>query len=211
MLEYGTPSEVPAEVPGYFVRLVGAVICQLPRDIDPATAKKWIDAQGELKWVLREALLGGKEIDTYPLIVDYGMSLEQMVKNGRYNWSHENITSKKFPTRRTGKAEIVIKLVRLNLSVHTSTAIEELNKEKGFRLAEPCELLAFGEKYPYVQRKFPVVALGFVRTTFGIYSDREALYLYGDRLSRYVGLLDVGDVVSDSVLDPGYYFALVRE
>lgn len=31
----------------------------------------------------------------------------------------------------------------------------------GYRLAELHELLAFGKRYPGVQRKFPIIAFGF--------------------------------------------------
>ncbi len=105
---------------------------------------------------------GKPDNNTYPVVVDYGKSVEEMVRLGKYSWSDGGITSKKFPTKRTGKEEIQIVLVHFDQFISTEEAIKELD-EMGFRPAELRELLAFGEKYPNIQRKFPVVALGSVR------------------------------------------------
>ena len=100
--------------------------------------------------------------DTYPLSVNYGMSVEDAVALGRYDWANSDITSKSFSTKRTGKAELTIELVHFNRAISTEDALRELDR-MGMRSAELHKLLAFGEKYPDVQREFPIVALGSVR------------------------------------------------
>ena len=102
--------------------------------------------------------------------MDYGRSVEDGIKAGRYDYTNPHITSINFKTEKTerkGKADLVIELVRFNRMISTDDALRELDG-RGYRPAELRELLAFGEKYPDVQRKFPIVALGSVwRLRFG--------------------------------------------
>ena len=98
---------------------------------------------------------------TYPIPIDYGMGIEELVRLGGYNWSNNDITSKHFPTKRTGKAEVSVELIHFNRAISSEEAIREMDK-MGYRPAEACELLAFGAKYPDVQREFPIFALGSV-------------------------------------------------
>lgn len=150
-------------VQGWFMELVGAVVRQLPRDINPTTANGWIKNQDALKKALREALLPNEKStrNAYPIVVDYGKSMEEMVESGRYDWSDNNITSEHFPTERIGKMEIAVELVHFNRYIGIDEALQEFDR-MGYRPAELYELLAFGEKYPEIQREFPIVALGSV-------------------------------------------------
>jgi len=102
-----------------------------------------------------------KKDNIYPISVDYERSVEDGRKAGRYYWSNPDITSRNFPTKRNGKAEVAVELIHFNRIVSTDEALCELDRI-GYRPAELHELLAFGEKYPEVQREFPVVALGSV-------------------------------------------------
>ena len=92
---------------------------------------------------------------------NYGMSVEDAVALGRYDWANSDIASKNFSTKRTGKANLTIELPHFNRTISTEGALRELDR-MGMRSAELHELLAFGEKYPDVQREFPIVALGSV-------------------------------------------------
>jgi len=139
----------------------------------------------------------------YAIIVDYGTSLEDMVKLGKYDYANDNITTKNFPTKRSGKVDIVIELVPFGRNISSEDAIKELDK-MGLRAAEPHELLAFGAKYPDVQREFPIVALGSVWR--GWDDDRSVVCLIrGDTKRSAVLRGFVGDWV-------GYWrFAAVRK
>jgi hypothetical protein len=103
--------------------------------------------------------VGGKERGTYPVVIDYGKSVEDMVVYGNYNWSNPNITSKSFPLSGTGNVSVSLELVHLNKSASTQEVLAYL-EANGLRAATIEELLAFGLAYPEIQREFPVVALG---------------------------------------------------
>jgi hypothetical protein len=161
--KHGTASQVN----GSYEESQAAVLRALPHDIDTDPALRWTQS-GE-----------------YPLSVDYERSVEDAVKLGRYDWANPDITSKNFPTKRTGTAEIVVELIHFNRVVSTDEALRKLGR-MGYRPADLHELLAFGEKYPEVQREFPVVALASVwhyRLSFRYvpylsrYSSKRNLYL----------------------------------
>jgi hypothetical protein len=160
-----------------YVEFQVAVLRALPRDIDPDIALGWTQNGESLARVLREALTSdGKPAgNAYPLSVDYGRSVGDAVGGGYYDWASTSITSKNFPTKRQGVAEVPVELIHFNRDISTDKALRELDR-MGFRPAEIHELLAFGEKYPEVQLEFPVVALA------SVWQDR-----YGFRYVSYLG------------------------
>ncbi len=122
---------------------------------------------------------------SYPVTVNYDLSVEDSVKAGKYDWTNSDISSKNFPSKRKGTAETEIILVHLNRPVESDEVIRELDKQ----VLSPAELpegLAFGVKYPDIQREFPVIILGSVWrppdgdrycASLGGYSDERGLYL----------------------------------
>ena len=126
-----------------------------------------------------------RTVKVHDVLVDFEASVEELVRLGDYDWANSNITSPHFPTSRTGKVETKIKLFHFDQSISSEQAIREMDKA-GYRPAEAHELLAFGVKYPDVQREFPVVALGSVwRRPYGF---RLVVCLYGIGVKRYAGL-----------------------
>lgn len=99
------------------------------------------------------------EIVTYTCTVDYGITIEEAVRRGHYNYADANITSQNFSTKQKGKVERVMELIHFDCYISTNEILKEFDR-MGYRPAELHELLAFGEQHPDVQRKFPVVALG---------------------------------------------------
>jgi hypothetical protein len=97
----------------------------------------------------------------YNIVVDYGRSLKQMIKAGNYDWVNKNITAEHFPVKGKGKHELSVTLFHFNRTTRSDDAIAEMNKQ-GFRPAKIEELLFLGEKYPDIQREFPIVSLGCV-------------------------------------------------
>ena len=97
----------------------------------------------------------------YSLSIDYEMSVDEAKKRGNYDWVNNNITQENFPTKRKGKAEIEIKLFHFNRYISSEDVIKEMDNA-GYRPAELHELLVLGEKYPDLQREFPIAALGSV-------------------------------------------------
>lgn len=138
-------------------------------------------------------VIQGKSLgdDTYPITVDYGRSVEDGVKTGRYDWSCSDITTRNFPTPANlkGTVEVTVELIPFNRTISSDNVLRELDR-RGYRPAELQELLAFGEKYPDVQRQFPVVALG------SVWQDpdggRSVPCLFGDGSGRDLGLGWIG-------------------
>lgn len=123
--------------------------------------------------------------DIYSAIVDYNMSLAEMIKVGKYDYVNGEIASKNFPIMGSGKVDISFELVHLNKSASSEEVLLHMEKNN-LRPATLAELLAFGAKYPEIQREFPIVALG----SFWINGDgiRLVLYLGKDNSKRFFNL-----------------------
>ncbi len=100
-------------------------------------------------------------VPAYSAVVDYSQSLVEMVSAGKYDWVSEGITEKNFPKTMSGKVRVNFELVHFNRNITSDIAVMGLGG-MGLRPATIWELLAFGAKYPELQREFPVVALGSV-------------------------------------------------
>lgn len=102
---------------------------------------------------------------TFHVVVDYGRNLGEMIKAGKYDDVHPNVTQENFPISGHGKQEIEIvlfhfnnSLFHFNNSVNSYDAIEKM-EAAGYRAATIEELLALGEAHPGLQLKFWIVAL----------------------------------------------------
>ena len=118
----------------------------------------------------------GQEKTIFSISVNYDLSVESLVAQGKYDWKSSYITSKNFSTTRKGEATLNLELVPLNQVLTSEEVIAELKKQ-GLRPAELHELLAFGAKYPDEQKKYLIVALGSVWRDWS--GDRGVAYLYG--------------------------------
>lgn len=123
------------------------------------------------------------------LTLDYGMSLEQMVAAGHYDWTNSDITTKRFPIVGSGVVEFEHKLFHFDRNVSSEEA-DRLIIVDGWQPAKIEHLLAFGAAKPEEQRKFPVVALGSVAEFDG---KRRVPYLYGVGSGRDIHLRWRGD------------------
>lgn len=98
------------------------------------------------------------------LTVDYGRTVKQMIKAGKYNGVNSDITEKNFPlpTELIGqKTSVSGKLFHFGKDISSEDVIFEMDKS-GYRPATLPELLALGEAHPDLQRQFPIIALGSV-------------------------------------------------
>ncbi|MFA5729903.1 MAG: hypothetical protein WC938_01605 [Candidatus Paceibacterota bacterium] len=50
----------------------------------------------------------------HAIIVDYDASIKALLKEGNYTQVHPEITAKNFPTKKKGKEEIVVKVIKLS-------------------------------------------------------------------------------------------------
>ena len=158
--------------------------------------------------IFRESI-GLKSLGVYAAItghtipINYNRSVEDGIKAGNYDWKNNDITSKHFPSQETGSREVVIELFHFGKDMSTDEVLAELDKQ-GYRPATLKELLPLGEKYPNLQREFPIIALGSVwRDSNG---NRFCPYLGRDGSERNLDLRWVGRRWGD-----GCRFAVVRK
>lgn len=95
------------------------------------------------------------------LTLDYGMSLEQMIAAGQYDWMNSDITKERFPIVGSGVVEFECKLFHFDRNVSSEEATRLIIAD-GWQPAKIEHLLAFGAAKPEEQRKYPIIALGSV-------------------------------------------------
>ncbi len=120
------------------------------------------------------------------VMVDYGQTLRKMVLAGEYDRVNDDITSKHFPVRGSGRKEVEITLFHFNRLISSGDAIAQMAKA-GYRPALAEELLALGVAYKKLQKQFPIVALGSVWRNPDGGRDMPCLDWW-DGLGRYLGL-----------------------
>jgi len=138
------------------------------------------------------------------LSVDYSRTLEAMITACGYYWWNSDITAKRFLVRGEGieQSEAKIFIVDRNMS---SALIVEMIKAAGWDPSKVEHLIAFGEKYPEEQRKYPIIALGSV-AKIGGYLGAPRLYWAGTGRSLGLYWWDV-----DCSWNVGHRFLAVRK
>ncbi|MDQ5938885.1 MAG: hypothetical protein QG603_824 [Patescibacteria group bacterium] len=138
--------------------------------------------------------------EVYPLDV-FGHSIDELVKQGNYNWADDSINDRNFKADEMHQTEVFLKHFGQNMS--TETVLKALDAD-GLRPATMSELLEFGSRYPELQRQFAIVALGSLwRDATGIRYDG---CLYGSADERELGLRGVVNGWNGD-----YRFAAVRK
>ena len=100
-------------------------------------------------------------METYKLAVNYNRSIAEALKAGGYRASGF-ITDENFPSDEEGVKEAEFELF-MPLTAHGSfdwDITHQVSIIGGLRLATMKELLAFGEKYPELAKKFAIAELG---------------------------------------------------
>ncbi len=118
------------------------------------------------------------------LTVEADLAFEDRIKLGNYGWRNSDLTEKRFPVTADQVGEWEWKLFHFNRNISSKEAIR-LMKEEGYDAGQIGHILAFGEKYPEEQRKFPIIGLGSVARV-GLLRDVPALW--GDGDGRGLGL-----------------------
>lgn len=134
---------------------------------------------------LADRIVAAQVTQSFSLVLDYSKSVEQMLADGGYDYKNSSITDGHFPRKAKGSVTITPELVHFDRFISSDDALKELSK-RGLRPATMAELLAFGSKYPDLQRQFPIVALGSVWTVRS--GCRGVGYLCGGASGRDVGL-----------------------
>lgn len=114
----------------------------------------------------------------------YGLSLEEMIDAGWYDWFNGDITAERFLIVGEGKVEYETKLFYFGRDISSDTAnnlIQKDDPENPWLSATTEILLAFGAVYPEMQRQFPIVGLG---ASCKVNSYCSVLVLVGDDSER---------------------------
>ena len=129
------------------------------------------DAQIANRLAVRRALgLGALPSTPGSHIVDYDMTLEQMIAAGNYDWKNDDITAKRFPRVGKGKVEFEDTLFHFDRGISSEDAVKEILAADTKNPWEPGKIentLAYGAKNPEEQRRFPIIGLGSVAEVDG--------------------------------------------
>ena len=200
---------------GQYNEVSVAIMRALPKVLAGTDPKKVIRAVGNgqaLELALNDALvqlLNGKVLTgshpVYTVIVNYDLSIEEAVALGKYDHIFPNeVTSENFKTKRNGVAKLKVKLINFEDWPSTKEIPEKLN-QLGYRPAELHELLALGARYPDLQRKSPIVALGSIwKQSPSIH--RSIPWICRDGSGRALGLCSL-----QASWNKGNYFAAVHK
>ena len=88
-------------------------------------------------------------------------SFEDRIKRGNYGWSNGYLTEERFPVTTEQVGDWEWKIFHFNRDISSEEAIRLMKKE-GYDAGQIGHILAFGEKYPEEQWKFPIIGLGSV-------------------------------------------------
>lgn len=95
-------------------------------------------------------------VETYEIDVK-DRPLGEAIKAGKYDYVNSSILENFQGTSVPGKKEVSV--ICFNRYISSEDAVKEMAK-MNLRPADIWDELAFGEKYPDLQRKYPIVALG---------------------------------------------------
>lgn len=142
-------------------------------------------------------------------VIDYGLTFDQRVNAGNYDFKHDGITSERFPIIGEGQAEFEDTLLHFDKDISSEDALAEIAKvdlENPWLPAKAENTLAYGAKNPEEQRKYPIIGLGSVaevdgdRRVLGLDAggSKRSLYLYwfGSVWDAYCRFLAVRRIVS---------------
>jgi len=120
-------------------------------------------------WVLVKkiaAQVSQKIHGEYSIFVDCSKSLDEMVALGHYCTVDEDVTVESFPVDEKIKADVSMRLFYFHKGMPTDRVCilddgvkVQMDKE-GWKPASIWHLLFFGAKYPKLQKKFTIIALG---------------------------------------------------
>jgi hypothetical protein len=155
----------------------------------------WLASQGWNDTKAVEAVVAPTAVE-FCIEVDYSMSLNKMISAGNYDWKNDDITVARFPVKGEGKVQFEAKLFHFNRNISSEAAvthIKDADPQNPWEPAKTEHTLAFGAKYPQLQREYPIVGLGSVA---GVRFGRGVLLLGGVGSDRDLGLSRWGGVWS---------------
>jgi len=112
-------------------------------------------------------------------------SVKEAIAAGKYDYVNDNINGKNFQAHESDFGDKYLVPVWFDVLATSGDVVREMEKSMNLRPATLMELLAFGEKYPDEQRKFPIIALG---SSCVIDGRRSVPCLNGHDFNRELGL-----------------------
>lgn len=146
-----------------FRELSQAIVGVIPDGLPEPLVDQWVRHPEILSKVLRGALGTFPKMAIsyqYVITVNYKQTVEWAVKLGKYQSVDANITSEHFPSKESGKIQVVtVYLTGFDHFVKSEEVISEMDR-LALRPATLKELLALGISRPDLQVYNPIVALG---------------------------------------------------
>jgi hypothetical protein len=124
------------------------------------------------------------------ITIDYGMSLEDMIAAGKYDWKNSHITARNFPVEGTGIVQFETKVFHSGRVISSEDAVAAIKADDSGNPCEPAgieHLLVFGSTYPAEQCRYPIVALSSVTRVLDRHY-RGVPFLRGNYAERYLDL-----------------------
>ena len=139
-----------------------------------------------------QTFIEGQIDRVYPVTIEYDQSLESMVKSGGYDYVCSSDVLDNFSITGEGRQSHDLVLINFNKALmtreHIIAGLEVLDLEPA--LVE--DLLAFGIKYPDMQRAFPIICPGAVWARSSTH--HVALFLKGTESQRDLSQFSFGDL-----------------
>jgi len=129
-------------------------------------------------------------VRTVMALVDETKGVDELVKEGKFDWANDDITSAHFPNPANGSVgEQELPLFHFGKTMSDDAVIAAMDAE-GCEPATIWDLLSFAKKEPNLQRQFPIVALKSVWRDS--YRSRRVPYLYSGAGGRSLSLVYLG-------------------
>ena len=129
----------------------------------------------------------------YRIVVDYNLSLAEMIRAGDHCRPNVDITAEHFPVRGTGSHKFSVVLLHFTVEMRSDEVPAEMGR-LGYRPAKIEHLLALSKTDPDVQRRYPITALDSVWNVLD--GRRSVASLGGNANARYLSLFWVGNLCS---------------
>ncbi len=153
----------------------------------------------------------------FDLTVDYSKSLDEMIKDGHYEYGDNSINSTNFPVIKPfGQTDDIVRVIASIIkseeqfgTYHCFDRVIQSIYKKGNRLANLAELLTFGKSHPLFQYQEQILCIGslwYRNRIFGADSIAVSLGVCGvDRI------LNIHKVNGDFFYDHRHYILVVVE
>ncbi len=139
---------------------------------------------------------------SYPVPVNYAMTVEQLVVLGGYDWVNDAIASAHFPLDWRGIESVNIDIMPIDRMMSSMAVVQKMS-DSGLRRPNIKEGLSLGVFYPDLQREGPIAIL--CEPWHSPYGDLRVPYLSSHGSDRRLFLSWFGGVWS-----PDWRFAAVR-